>query len=114
MTSDELLTCSEELLLRMWLDRSISVFVEKRQIDFACRAPCFDQVHEHVRATRLLLRHRLNGSAFSLMRVIFETFYRGLWLRHCATDQELADFQKDEPPRTRNEIIQAIEAKEPL
>jgi hypothetical protein len=49
---------------------------------------CFDQVHEHVRATCLLLRHRLTGSAFSLARVMFESFYRGLWLCHCATDQE--------------------------
>ena len=27
---------------------------------------CFDEVQEHVRATCLLLRHRLTGSAFSL------------------------------------------------
>ena len=63
-----------------------------------------------VMATCLLLRHRLTGSAFSLARVIFESFYRGLWLCHCATDQEVADFQKDEPAKKRTRIIEAIES----
>ena len=71
---------------------------------------CFDLVQEHARATCLLLRHRLTGSAFALVRVTFETLCRGLWLRHRATDQELADFQeKDEPGKSRTQIIAAIE-----
>lgn len=71
---------------------------------------CFDQVQEHVRATYLLLRHGLTGSAFSLVRVTFETFYRGLWLRHCATDQELADFQKKDELPKQTPIIKAVES----
>jgi hypothetical protein len=71
---------------------------------------CFDQVQEHVRATCLLIRYELIGSAFSLARTTFETFFRGLWLRHCATDKEVADFQKDEVAKKRHEIIKAIES----
>jgi hypothetical protein len=72
--------------------------------------PCFDQVQEHVSATCLLLRHRLTGLAFSQARVTFESSYRGLWLCHCAADQEVADFQKDKLAKNRTQIIEAIEA----
>jgi hypothetical protein len=42
--------------------------------------------------------------------VTFETFCRGLWLRHSATDQEVADFQKDKLNKSRTQIIEAIES----
>ena len=109
MTLEELLTCSEEI--SDWLDQNIhGLEVEEASDRLRLSGACFDQVQEHVRAICLLLRHRLTGSAFSLARVSFETFYRGLWLCHCASDQEVADFQKDELAKMRPEIIEAIES----
>jgi hypothetical protein len=108
MTVKELLTRSEEI--SDWLDQSIPGLemgaTDRLRLSWAC----VDQVHEHVRATCLLLRHGLTGSAFALVRVTFETFCRGLWLRHRATDQEVADFQKDKLNKSRTQIMEAIES----
>ena len=106
MTVDELLTHSEEI--SHWLDENIHGLEIEATDRLRLSGACFDQVHEHVRATCLLLRNRLTGSAFSLVRPAFETFCRGLWLCHCATDQELADFQKDKLEKKQTQIIKAI------
>ena len=108
MTVDERLTRSVEIV--DWLDRNIHGLEIESTDRIRLSAACFDQVQEHARATFLLLRHRLTGSAFSLVRVTFETFCRGLWLRRCATDQEVADFQKDKLEKKQAQIIEAIEA----
>jgi hypothetical protein len=59
-------------------------------------AALFDQVHEHHKAIHLLLESSFVGSAFSLLRPTFETFVRGVWLWHCASDKEVAKFAKDQ------------------
>ena len=108
MTVEELLTRSEKIL--DWLDQNIDGLKIESTDRVRLSGACFDQVQEHARATCLLLRHRLTGSAFSLVRVTFETFCRGLWLRHCATDQEVAGFQKDKLEKKPTQIIEAIES----
>jgi hypothetical protein len=73
---------------------------------------CLHQVAEHHEAIALLVRHRLYGSAFSLVRPLFETYIRGVWLRHCASEGELSQFQEGKIKKTFAELIQDIESHE--
>lgn len=73
---------------------------------------CLHQVAEHHEAIVLLVRHRLYGSAFSLVRPLFETYILGVWLRHCASDVELADFQAGKIKKSFSDLIIDIESHE--
>ncbi len=44
----------------------------------------------------LLCRNGLLGSAFALGRSIVESMYRGMWINFCATDAQLAEFNRDD------------------
>lgn len=46
-------------------------------------------VIEHQFAIAHLLEGRMTGSAFALARPTFEALAKGLWLYHCATDEQL-------------------------
>lgn len=56
---------------------------------------CFDVVLEHQKAITLLAESRLLGSAFALIRAIYESYIRGLWIRYAATDGEISKFITD-------------------
>lgn len=73
---------------------------------------CLHQVAEHQQAIALLVRHGLYGSAFSLVRPLFETYIRGVWLRNCASDVELAQFQAGKIEKTFAQLIDDVEALE--
>ena len=52
---------------------------------------CLDVALEHHRAIVLLISHALYGSAFALIRLLFEAYMmRGLWLHRCASEAALA------------------------
>ena len=71
-----------------------------------------DQMIEHHAALLLLIRSRLVGSAFALVRSIVEGMYRGLWINYCATDDEIKKFEKDDQIRlTMAEMAEAIDEK---
>jgi hypothetical protein len=55
-----------------------------------------DQMIEHHGALLLLIRSGKVGSAFALVRSVFESMYRGLWINFCATDAEIQKFEKDD------------------
>lgn len=50
----------------------------------------------------LLVSHKLIGSAYALMRPIYETYVRAVWLHEVATDEDLEQFKKDNAYRMRN------------
>ena len=56
---------------------------------------CYDQVFEHHFAICTLLRSKAYGSAFALVRSVFEGFVRGVWLKKCASDVELEKYYDD-------------------
>lgn len=56
---------------------------------------CYDQVFEHHFAICLLLRSKVYGSAFALVRPVFEGFVRGVWLKNSASDSELEKYYGD-------------------
>ncbi len=95
-----------------WIDKSTDGLEVPSTVRARLSAACFDQVHEHHKAIRLLLQHSLTGSAFSLVRPTFETFVRGLWLLHCATDTEVEQFTNDKLHKSFDQIIEEIEARD--
>ncbi len=50
----------------------------------------------------LLVEHNLIGSAYALMRPIYETYVRAVWLHEVATDEDLEQFRKDNAYRVKN------------
>jgi hypothetical protein len=43
------------------------------------------------------------------MRSIFEAYVRGVWLHHCAEEDEIEAFKNDRPIKKFEDLIQAIE-----
>lgn len=114
MSVDALLARAKEI--NTWLDMSIHGLPCRTTDRLLFAGALFDLVHEHAKAVRLLIDQphdqRLVGVAFALVRTIFETFMRGLWLRHCATDDEIEKFQRDRLDKNLTEIVAAVEATE--
>jgi hypothetical protein len=59
---------------------------------------CVDLAMEHQRAIVLLISNELFGSAFSILRLAFEAYVRGVWLHRCATLGEIRDFKGGRVP----------------
>lgn len=84
------------LRLHAWLaDRLDDLSIPKANRQFLAIL-CFDQTIEHLAAAGVLLRHRIAGTAFTLPRLVFDTFVRGSWLLYCASDGQVADYRRDE------------------
>ena len=54
-----------------------------------------DVALEHHAAITLLVRNNRCGSAFALVRVVFDALYRALWVRGCATSADIANIVAD-------------------
>lgn len=70
---------------------------------------CHDQVIEHHLGIVVLARAKIYGSAFALVRSLFETFVRGVWLRHCATNLEIQKYQSDKLSLRFGQLVTAVE-----
>lgn len=70
---------------------------------------CYDVVIEHHIGISTLLRSRINGSAFALVRPLFETFVRGVWLRHCATDEQIDMYVSDKLDSKFWQLLEQVE-----
>ena len=55
-----------------------------------------DLVLEHHESTMVLLEKKLYGSAFSLVRVLFEAFFRAHWTTGCAKDADIEKLRRQE------------------
>ena len=73
-------------------------------------AAAFGIASDHHAGIVILLEHGMHSSSMALLRSLFESYLRGLWLRHCATDEEISDFlRKDvQPPSDMVARIEAI------
>jgi hypothetical protein len=70
---------------------------------------CFAIAQDHHHAIVLLVDHRLFASAFSLLRSAFDAYVRGLWLAHCATDEQIGKYLKDGSPPKIDTLLAAVE-----
>ena len=72
---------------------------------------CFDVALEHQAAVACLHAADLPGSMLALLRVLSESVVRGLWLLHCASDEELAKFKRGKIDKTFEQLISEFETK---
>jgi hypothetical protein len=72
---------------------------------------CFLIAQEYHQAILLLLSqtHPLHAPAFALVRPAFDTYIRGLWFAHCATDADLERFVLGKSPPNMPTMLAAIE-----
>ena len=66
---------------------------------------------EHNKAICLLIKKEVSGSAFALVRPLFETFIRAYWVCACATDSEIIEIcnkDKDKFP-IMNEMVKSCD-----
>lgn len=71
-------------------------------------AALFGIATDHHNAIIFLLKNTFYSSGFALLRCLFDAYLRGLWLKHCATDDQVAGFFKGVEPPTA--MISEIEA----
>lgn len=101
---------SEALI--QWMDRKIDGLEISSEDRSRISASCFDVALEHQKAIVLLIANKLVGSAFSLARILFEAYIRGLWISRCANDKEIGDFKKNKLEKTFDTLIQEIEQED--
>lgn len=92
-----------------WLDKNIDGLAVSTDTRTRLVAGCFDIVLEHQKAIVLLALNNIYGSAYSLLRPLFETYIRGLWLLRCATNSEVSEFQKGKVKKEFWQLIADIE-----
>ncbi len=102
---------SEELIC--WLDRLIEVLSIPTNDRVVIAASCQDVALEHHKSIVLTTREQLHGSAFALVRIEFEAYVRGQWLRYCASDDEVATFkERDRLDKKFGQMIDDLEGHE--
>lgn len=106
MPFDALIQESEELI--QWADRKLDGLTVKSDTRERLSAGCLEVVTEHQKAVVVLVHKELYGSAFTLLRPIYEAYIRGLWLHKCATDPQLQKFIKGET-ETFGTMVAAVE-----
>jgi len=107
MNMEEELRKSENLI--RWLDQQIDGLEINADDRTILAASCLDIALEHQKAVVLLISKKLIGSAFSLARLIFEAYIRGLWLSQCASEQEIEDYKTDKLEKNFSTLIKEIE-----
>ena len=104
---------SEELI--RWLDRLIETLSVPTNDRAVIAASCQDVALEHHKSIVLTTTAQFYGSAFALVRIEFEAYVRGQWLRYCASDDEVATFKEfDRLDKKVGQMIDDLEGHEAL
>ncbi len=98
--------------LHHWITQNLDDLEISRDRRILLSVSCYDVVIEHHIGISALLKSRINGSAFALVRPLFETFVRGAWLRHCATDHEIDKYINDRLDKKFYLLIEEVERLE--
>jgi Family of unknown function (DUF6988) len=98
---------SEKLI--QWADKKIDGLEFKVDGRKEIVAGSLDVALEHQKAIILLIAKEYYGSAFSLIRVIFETYVRSLWLNYCASDKDLEKFKKNKLNKKFYQLVEEVE-----
>jgi hypothetical protein len=77
-----------------WLDSFIEGLLVPANDRAIIAAACQDVALVHHKAIVLSTRNLFHASAFGLVRLQFEAYVRGAWLRHCASDEQVARFKE--------------------
>lgn len=65
---------------------------------------------DHCAAIVFLMEEGFYSTSFALIRLLFEAYLRGLWLKHCASDEKVSSYFQGEGPKTMIKEIESIEA----
>jgi len=101
------ISTSEKII--QWADSKINTLEISSDDRPRIAASCFDIAIEHQKAIILLIANKLYGSAFALVRLLFEAYIRGLWLNHCASEKEIDKFKKGKIDKEFGQLIKEIE-----
>ena len=72
---------------------------------------CLGVALDHHHAITILVANDRMASAFALARPVFESFLRGTWLTHCATDQQVESFSTGTSPPKVDRLLEDLESK---
>jgi hypothetical protein len=100
---------SQAFELHEWVTRRLDGLDISRDRRILLAVSCYDVAIEHHVGIAVLLRSKINGSAFALVRPLFETFVRGVWLRHCAPDEQIDQYVGDRLDLKFWQILEAVE-----
>lgn len=92
-----------------WVNKHLSIRFDFTSDKDKWAFSCFDIVIEHHLSIVTLSDSKLYGSALALLRVQYEAFIRGLWLRYVATENDLSRFKRDKVKPSFYELIKAVE-----
>jgi hypothetical protein len=108
MSTQQLLSRSHELAA--WLEAQVHDLAVPASLRTRCSGACFVVAQEHHAAIALLLSQPLPifASAFALVRPVYESLIRGLWLQHCATDEKVQAFSIGNRPPQVPDLLSAI------
>ena len=99
--------------LSAWMSSKLNEVTINDTLRNRVPASCFAVTLDHFDAVLTLLQRnpKLYSSAFALMRPVFESYIRGMWLMHCATDEQIESFSKGifQLPRKIEVMIDSIE-----
>jgi hypothetical protein len=104
------ITKSKELSI--WVSQNIDGLPMASDQRLRLSAGCLHLAFDHHDAIILLVEHGIYGSAFALLRLIFEAYIRGIWLLHCASETDLDKFEQDKFNRTFGSLIGDLEKHE--
>jgi len=82
------------------------IFGRRRHLVLAC----YDVAMEHMAAVALLYRSGLHGSMLSLLRSLFESVVRGMWLDRCASEGDLERFRNHKLEKSFGKVVREIES----
>lgn len=100
----------EAISYRAFLIQSVE-FLKPPKNDEKIRvaATCFMIALGHYSAIIVLLCNHHPSSAFALLRVVFESYVRGQWIAHCASEIEVTSFLKNKELPKINVLIERLE-----
>ena len=102
---------SELVVLMSWIDEHTSGLMLPADERHMLAIGCFDVTLEHQAAIALLHSSQLSGSMLALLRILAESLVRGLWLLHCATEDDLRKFKAGKLEKTFQALISEFETK---
>lgn len=95
--------------LIIFLDQKINILKIPSDDISRVAGSCFDVAHEHQKAILFLIEKNLIGSAFSIVRPLFEAYIRGVWLKRCTTDEDFKKYINDNLHKRVATMIEEIE-----
>lgn len=109
MTLSERVSVSESHI--RWLDQKLNNLEILAGDRHRYAGGCLNVTSEYHKAIPILVFKQLYGVAFAIVRLMFESYVRGVWLHQCATERQLSDFAKEKVPKFY-ELIQDLESQE--